>query len=194
MIPATSSDVADYLTRIDVPAPGPANIATLRAVVAGHAQTIAFENLDPFSGREVLLEPAALAAKLVRGRPAGAPVPARGHMLLRVDLAEGPHIVDVGFGGLTLTGVLALEPDVEQTTSHEPFRLRPDGSGLLMQALVAASGAHCTASTSPGRALPARPLRAARPRCGVHLVVLSSRGPQRRSPRETPAAALRRKL
>ncbi len=37
-------------------------------------------------------------------------MPPRGHMLLLVELAEGPHIVDVGFGGLTLTGVLALEP------------------------------------------------------------------------------------
>jgi N-hydroxyarylamine O-acetyltransferase len=55
-------------------------------------------------------------------------------MLVRVDLPEGPHLVDVGFGGLTLTGVLALEPDVEQATPHEPFRLQPDGDSFLMQA------------------------------------------------------------
>jgi N-hydroxyarylamine O-acetyltransferase len=167
---ATRTDLDAYLARIAVAAPGPADLATLRAVVAGHAQAIAFENLDPFTGREVLLHPDALAAKLVRGgrggycfeqnlllrraldalgfrttglaarvlwgRPADAPVPARSHMLLRVDLPQGPHLVDVGFGGLTLTGVLALEPDVEQATPHEPFRLRPDGAGFLMQALV----------------------------------------------------------
>jgi N-hydroxyarylamine O-acetyltransferase len=57
-------------------------------------------------------------------------------MLLRVDLPEGPHVVDVGFGGLTLTGVLALGPTVEQTTPHEPFRLLPDGDGFVMQALA----------------------------------------------------------
>ena len=51
------------------------------------------------------------------------------HMLLHVDLPEGPHVVDVGFGGLTLTVVLALEPEVEQATPHEPFRLWPDGAG-----------------------------------------------------------------
>ena len=38
-------------------------------------------------------------------------------------MPEGPAIVDVGFGGNTLTGVLALVADVEQTTPHEPFRL-----------------------------------------------------------------------
>jgi len=58
----------------------------------------------------------------------------RGHMLLLVDLPAGPHIVDVGFGGLTLTGVLALEPEQEQATPHEPFRLWPDGAGFVMQA------------------------------------------------------------
>lgn len=58
-------------------------------------------------------------------------------MLLRVELPEGPHVVDVGFGGLTLTGVLALEPEVEQATPHEPFRLWPEGTGFVMQALVA---------------------------------------------------------
>jgi N-hydroxyarylamine O-acetyltransferase len=58
-------------------------------------------------------------------------------MLLQVDLDEGPHIVDVGFGGLTLTGVLALEPQREQATPLEPFRLWPDRGGFLMQAKVA---------------------------------------------------------
>ena len=75
-----------------------------------------------------------LAARVLWRRPPDAPVPPRGHMLLRVDLDQGPHIVDVGFGGLTLTGVLALEPGAEQSTPHEPFRLWPDGTGYLMQA------------------------------------------------------------
>ncbi len=38
------------------------------------------------------------------------------------------------FGGLTLTVVLALEPEIEQATPHEPFRLRPVGEEFLMQA------------------------------------------------------------
>ncbi|MGH3611998.1 MAG: arylamine N-acetyltransferase [Pseudonocardia sp.] len=39
--------------------------------------------------------------RVLCGRPPEAPKPARDHMLLRVDLSEGPHIVDVGFGGFT---------------------------------------------------------------------------------------------
>jgi arylamine N-acetyltransferase len=159
-----------YLARIGKPEAGAADLATLRAVVAGHAQAIAFENLDAFTGRTPLLHLDDLAAKLVTGgrggwcfeqnlllrralddlgfrtiglagrvvwgRPAGAPPPPRGHMLLLVELDEGPHVVDVGFGGLTLTGVLALEPERAQATPHEPFRLWPDGTGFLVQAQV----------------------------------------------------------
>lgn len=165
-----------YLGRIDVPHASTPDLDTLQAIVAAHARTIAFENLNPFTGREVLLDGESLTAKLVHGgrggycfeqnlllrgaldalgyrttglaarvmwgRPPDAPPAARGHMLLRVDLDEGPHLVDVGFGGLTLTGVLRLEPAVEQATPHEPFRLLPDtsrgpnGDTLVMQALV----------------------------------------------------------
>jgi N-hydroxyarylamine O-acetyltransferase len=59
----------------------------------------------------------------------------RTHMLLRVDLGQS-YLVDAGFGGLTLTGVLRLEPDVEQSTPHEPFRLRGHKWGLAMEARV----------------------------------------------------------
>ncbi|MGF6226446.1 N-hydroxyarylamine O-acetyltransferase [Inquilinus ginsengisoli] len=58
----------------------------------------------------------------------------RSHMLLRVDLDDGPRIVDVGFGGQTLTGVLRLEPGIEQPTPHEPFRLLPVDRDLKLQA------------------------------------------------------------
>ena len=75
-----------------------------------------------------------LAARVLWNRPVDAPLAARGHMLVRVDLDEGPHVVDVGFGGLTLTGVLRLEPEVEQATPHEPFRLLPVEEEFLMQA------------------------------------------------------------
>lgn len=167
-------DLDAYLRRIGVPDATAADLPTLARVVAGHATAIAFENLDPFLGREVSVEPDALEAKLVRsgrggwcfehngllrgaldalgyattglaarvlwGRPADAPPTSRGHMLVRVDLPEGPHLVDVGFGGLTLTGVLALEPDTVQETPHEPFRLRESaldgGTGYVMEALV----------------------------------------------------------
>ena len=63
-------------------------------------------------------------------------VTARGHMLLRVDLDAQPYLVDVGFGGLTLTAPLALIPDLEQPTPHEPFRVIADADGYMMQAQI----------------------------------------------------------
>ena len=74
-----------------------------------------------------------LAARVLWNRPAEA-VRSRTHMVLLVEgSAGGPHIADVGFGGLTLTGPLRLVPDVEQATPHEVFRLRhgPDGTYIL---------------------------------------------------------------
>jgi N-hydroxyarylamine O-acetyltransferase len=59
---------------------------------------------------------------------------ARTHMLLLVQLGEGSYLCDVGFGGLTLTSPLRLEPDVEQQTPHELFRLRRDGREYLVEA------------------------------------------------------------
>lgn len=39
-----------------------------------------------------------------------------------IDLDDRFYLADVGFGVLTLTGPLRLDPDVEQVTPHEPFR------------------------------------------------------------------------
>lgn len=74
-----------------------------------------------------------LAARVVWNVPAGT-VRGRSHMVLHVALPEGAHIADVGFGGSTPTGPLRLEPDVEQTTPHEPFRLRQHGHGFVLEA------------------------------------------------------------
>lgn len=59
----------------------------------------------------------------------------RTHMLLLVDLGT-PYLVDVGFGGLTLTGVLELRADVAQRTPHEDFRLRQADREFIMEAQV----------------------------------------------------------
>jgi N-hydroxyarylamine O-acetyltransferase len=165
----SSIDLGAYLARIGWRGPTAPDLSTLRAIVASHAAAIPFENLDPFLGRPVLLDAAALEEKLVRGgrggycfehnlllshalraigfevswlaarvlwgRPDDA-ITARGHMLVRVELDGRTHLVDVGFGGLTLTGVLRLEPDVEQPTPHEPFRLLSSGGDWRLQARV----------------------------------------------------------
>jgi len=160
-----------YFARIGIPAPTTPDLDALRAIVGAHTRSIAFENLNPWTGRDVDIDPAAVSAKLVDAGRGGycfehntllrevldglgyrttglaarvtwgsapdAPPGPRSHMLLRVDLPEGPHLVDVGFGGQTLTGVLALESDVEQPTPHEPFRLRRHDGVHELQSLIA---------------------------------------------------------
>jgi N-hydroxyarylamine O-acetyltransferase len=76
-----------------------------------------------------------LAARVLWNAPEDAIV-RRSHMLLRVDLADGSYLADVGFGGQTLTGPLRLEPDTEQATPHEPFRLMMAGAEYVMQAKI----------------------------------------------------------
>ncbi|WKB51497.1 arylamine N-acetyltransferase family protein [Eleftheria terrae] len=84
--------------------------------------------------RAIGFEVGGLAARVVWGRGDDTITP-RSHMLLRVELEGRSRIVDVGFGGLTLTGVLDLQAEVEQDTPHERFRLLPAEHGsYLMQA------------------------------------------------------------
>lgn len=63
-----------------------------------------------------------LAARVLWNLPDGTITP-RSHMLLQVEIEGQAYIVDVGFGGLTLTAPLVLLSDLEQDTPHEPFRL-----------------------------------------------------------------------
>src|SRR5277367_1514057 len=74
-----------------------------------------------------------LIARVVLTMEADAPRPAT-HMVLRVDLPDGSFLADVGFGHLTPTAPLALRPDLEQTTPHEPMRLLPVDNDLVLQA------------------------------------------------------------
>jgi N-hydroxyarylamine O-acetyltransferase len=162
-------DVQAYFARIGYSGPRDATLRTLRELHLRHAQSIPFENLNPYLGLAVPLDIATLESKLVRQRRGGycfeqnlllgealrslgfkvrglaarvtwnAPqgfVSARTHMLLQLDLEEGPHLADVGFGGMTLTGPLRLVADIEQETPHEPFRLLAEGPHFVMQAKV----------------------------------------------------------
>jgi N-hydroxyarylamine O-acetyltransferase len=77
-----------------------------------------------------------LAARVRWNVPANVTT-ARSHMLLLVTLGGERYIADVGFGGLTLTAPLRLEPDIEQATPHEPHRLLLSGDKYSLQAKVA---------------------------------------------------------
>lgn len=79
--------------------------------------------------------PRPLLARVRYGVPPGQPMP-RTHMVLRLDLPEGPHLADVGFGGVTMTGPIALQPGPAQPTPHGQFRLVEAPGGLLLQAAL----------------------------------------------------------
>ena len=76
-----------------------------------------------------------LAARVLWSQPDDA-VTARSHMLLRIELEGRSWIADVGFGGLTLTAPLLLQPDLEQQTPHEAFRIVGTADDFRLQANI----------------------------------------------------------
>jgi N-hydroxyarylamine O-acetyltransferase len=72
--------------------------------------------------RALGFEVTALAARVWWGA-GDAGLPPRTHMALRVDLAEGPVLCDVGFGGLTPVMPLPWHMENAQPTTHETYRL-----------------------------------------------------------------------
>ena len=76
-----------------------------------------------------------MAARVRWMAPEDAPRAPLSHMLLKVDLPQGPFLADVGFGGQSPTAPLRLEPDVEQATPHGVYRviLGPGGHDLLLR-------------------------------------------------------------
>jgi N-hydroxyarylamine O-acetyltransferase len=78
-----------------------------------------------------------LAARVVWMAPPDAPMSARAHMLLQVDLEDGPWLADVGFGGLILGAPIRMVAGVEQTALGVNFRLVDGGVlGLRLEALL----------------------------------------------------------
>ncbi len=116
--------------------PMPIDISSLeRKLVAERRGGYCFEHNTLFSHALGALgfQVTGLAARVVMNQQPDVVLP-RTHMLLRVDLADGPMIVDAGFGGLTATAALRLEPDTAQATPHEPFRLASIDAGFQLQA------------------------------------------------------------
>ncbi|WP_144206111.1 arylamine N-acetyltransferase family protein [Mycobacterium tilburgii] len=79
-----------------------------------------------------------LAGRVVWMLPPDAPVPPMTHTALAVTFpgSQGSYLVDVGFGGQTLTSPIRLETSTVQHTTHEPYRLQDRGDGLVLQAQV----------------------------------------------------------
>lgn len=61
----------------------------------------------------------------------------RTHLLLLVTIGGEDWIVDVGFGGNTLTAPLRLKTREAQDTPHEPARIAETETGLMVQAKIA---------------------------------------------------------
>jgi arylamine N-acetyltransferase len=77
------------------------------------------------------------AGRVVWMNPDG-PLPAQTHQVLSVTVpdVEGPLLVDVGFGGQTLTSPIRLQPGPVQKTRHEPYRIRDRGDGYQLEAEI----------------------------------------------------------
>jgi arylamine N-acetyltransferase len=78
-----------------------------------------------FAGRVVWMNPGTALTPLT-------------HQVLSVTVpgVYGPFLVDVGFGGQTLTSPIRLESGPVQTTRHEPYRLRDHGQGYRLEAEI----------------------------------------------------------
>lgn len=65
-------------------------------------------------------------------------LPAQTHQVLAVTLpdGDGPYLVDVGFGGQTLTSPIRLQSGPVQQTRHEPYRLLDHPEGFELQAQI----------------------------------------------------------
>ena len=77
-----------------------------------------------------------LSARVRWMAPPDAPPTPLSHMMLRLDLREGPYICDVGFGGQSPTAPLRFELDLPQETAHGDYRLTAVGDASDLQLRV----------------------------------------------------------
>lgn len=105
-----------------------------RKMIAGGRGGYCFEQNILFRGglRSLGFDVTSLQARVVCGLAIDAPRPML-HMVLQVNLPEGPFLADVGFGNLAPTAPLLLSPDLEQDTPHEIMRLIRMGDELTLQ-------------------------------------------------------------
>ncbi len=78
-----------------------------------------------------------LAARVRWMAPPEAPLSSRSHMVLKVDLADGPWLADAGFGAHLLDAPLRLQAGLEQSTPWARYRLVQTDGGLILQARLA---------------------------------------------------------
>lgn len=152
-----------YLERIRYEGSLDPSAGTLAALHEAHVAAVPFENLDILLGKPIRLDPASLQRKLVderrggycfeqntlfraaletigflvtslaaRVRVGGAVRP-RTHMLLRVELPEGPFLADVGFGSEGLLLPLRMEAGPELVIGPWSHRLKREGDLFVLE-------------------------------------------------------------
>jgi arylamine N-acetyltransferase len=86
---------------------------------------------SPLAGRVVWMNPGGLSGAL----------PAQTHNALAVSVpgTDTRFLVDVGFGGQTLSSPIRLETGVIQQTRHEPYRITEHGARLLLESAIRGS-------------------------------------------------------
>lgn len=111
------------------------DLATLqRKMIGSRRGGYCFEQNMLFRGglRALGFDVTSLQARVVRGLAIDAPRPMF-HMVLQVNLPEGPYLADVGFANVAPTAPLQLAVDVEQDTPHEVMRFIRMGDELTLQ-------------------------------------------------------------
>jgi N-hydroxyarylamine O-acetyltransferase len=112
------------------------DLASLQAkLVLSRRGGYCFEQNTLFKGA---LEAIGFDVTVLAGRLAwsgdGPPTGPRGHMILAVDLPEGPYIADVGFGAHLLDAPLRFMPDIEQRTASALYRIEREGQDFALAA------------------------------------------------------------
>jgi N-hydroxyarylamine O-acetyltransferase len=135
VIAAHSSAISYESIDVLLDRPPKLDLASLqRKMIASRRGGYCFEQNILFRGglRSLGFDVTGLQARVVRGLAIDAPRPML-HMVLQVNLPEGPFLADVGFGNLAPTAPLALSPDLEQDTPHEIMRFIRMGDELTLQ-------------------------------------------------------------
>ena len=136
LILAHSHSISYETLDIMLGCPPKLDTATLQAkMIAGRRGGYCFEQNMLFRAglRSLGYRITSLQGRVVRGMAIDAPRPAI-HMLLQVELPQGPYLADVGFGNLDPTCALLLKPLVEQETPHEVMRFIDVSGELTVQA------------------------------------------------------------
>ncbi|MES2606220.1 MAG: arylamine N-acetyltransferase [Pseudomonadota bacterium] len=164
--PLSATELSAYFARIGFTGESHADLATLRKLHHLHPLALTFENLDSWCGLTPALTEHAVFDKLVAGGRGGycfehnqlfmrvlltlgfnvqglsarVIVPdvalPRTHKVLLVQLDNEQWLVDVGFGGMTMTAPLRLATEGPQATSHEPWQLQRSDHSYLVSAWV----------------------------------------------------------